>query len=108
MWPSHPERPDFPPLPLYSTGRRAHAQPRPVAAHRRVHRRAVAFIEANRERPFFLYLAHTMPHVPIFASERFRGRSRHGLYADVVEEIDDSVGQILAALRRSASSATRS
>ena len=63
-------------------------------------RQAIAFVEANRDRPFFLYLAHSMPHVPIFASERFRGRSRHGLYADVVEEIDDSVGQILAALRR--------
>ena len=41
-----------------------------------------------------------MPHVPIFASERFRGRSRQGLYGDVIEEIDDSVGQMLAALRR--------
>ena len=60
----------------------------------------MAFIEANRERPFFVYLAHTMPHVPIFASERFRGRSKQGLYGDVIEEIDDSVGQVLAALRR--------
>src|SRR5262249_44104180 len=58
------------------------------------------FIERNKERPFFLYLAHVMPHVPIFASERFRGRSAGGLYGDVVEELDWSVGEILGALRR--------
>jgi arylsulfatase A-like enzyme len=61
---------------------------------------AVAFIERNRGRPFFLYLAHTMPHVPLFASPGFRGRSARGLYGDVVEELDDSVGRVLDALRR--------
>ena len=60
---------------------------------------AVAFIRANRERPFFLYLPHTMPHVPQYASARFAGKSRGGLYGDCVEEIDWSTGVILDALR---------
>jgi len=57
------------------------------------------FIRANRDRPFFLYLPHTMPHVPLFASEKFKGTSARGLYGDVIEEIDWSVGQILDTLR---------
>ncbi len=61
---------------------------------------AVKFIEQNRQRPFFLYLAHTMPHVPLAASEAFLGKSKRGLYGDVIEEIDWSVGQVLEALRR--------
>ncbi len=60
---------------------------------------AVRFIEANRAKPFFLYLAHTMPHVPLFASDEFRGKSPRGLYGDVVEELDWSVGRVLGALR---------
>ena len=59
---------------------------------------AVRFIRENRERPFFLYLAHSLPHVPLFASEDFLGTSRRGLYGDVVEEIDHGVGQIMKAL----------
>ncbi len=100
MWPSHPERMRFPPLPLYSRDAVLAVNPDQSQLTGEYGRRAVAFIERNRERPFFVYLAHTMPHVPIFASERFRGRSRQGLYGDVVEEIDDSVGQVLATLRR--------
>ncbi len=60
---------------------------------------AVAFIRANRERPFFLYLPHTMPHVPQYASPRFAGKSKGGLYGDTVEEIDWSTGVILDTLR---------
>ncbi len=100
MWPSHPERMKFPPLPLYSRDAVLTINPDQSQLTGEYGRRAVAFIERHRERPFFVYLAHTMPHVPIFASERFRGRSRQGLYGDVVEEIDDSVGQVLATLRR--------
>ncbi len=59
---------------------------------------AVRFIRENRERPFFLYLAHNLPHVPLFASEDFLGTSKRGLYGDVVEEIDHGVGQIMQAL----------
>ena len=100
MWPAHPELPGFPPLPLYSKDAVLTVNPDQSQLTAEYTRQAIAFIQANREGPFFLYLAHTMPHVPIFASERFRGRSRHGLYADVVEEIDDSMGQLTAALGR--------
>ena len=61
---------------------------------------AVKFIRAQKETPFFLYYAHSFPHVPLFASPRFRGKSPAGLYGDVVEELDGSVGEVLAALRR--------
>jgi arylsulfatase len=67
---------------------------------RRFTERALSFIEQNAERPFFLYLPHVMPHVPIFASEKFKGHSQRGLYGDVVEELDWSVGEILDALDR--------
>jgi arylsulfatase A-like enzyme len=59
---------------------------------------AIRFIKANRERPFFLYLAHNMPHVPLHASQKFRGKSAGGLYGDVIECIGWGVGQILDAL----------
>jgi len=61
---------------------------------------AINFIEESREKPFFLYLAHTFPHQPLFASERFRGNSKGGIYGDTVEEIDWSVGQIMDCLAR--------
>lgn len=73
----------------------------PVNQHtltKRYTERAVTFIRENRERPFFLYLPHTFPHNPQYASEAFEGRSPHGLYADTVEELDWSVGQILETL----------
>ncbi len=66
---------------------------------RRYAEEAVRFIRENRERPFFLYFAHTMPHIPLFAGEAFRGKSRGGLYGDVIEEIDWSVGEVLKALQ---------
>jgi arylsulfatase len=62
--------------------------------------RAVKFIEKNKDHPFFLYVAHNMPHVPLGVSEKFRGKTARGLYGDVIEEIDWSVGQILGALHR--------
>ena len=61
---------------------------------------AVAFIEAHQQQPFFLYLPYTMPHVPLFVSASHAGKSPRGLFGDVVEEIDKSVGQILDTLRR--------
>ncbi len=60
---------------------------------------AIKFIRSNKNKPFFLYLPYTFPHVPLFASDKFKGKSRHGLYGDVVEEIDWSVGRILDELR---------
>lgn len=66
---------------------------------RRYTEEAISFIKQNQENPFFLYLPHSLPHVPLFRSEKFAGTSLRGLYGDVIEEIDWSVGQILQTLR---------
>jgi arylsulfatase A-like enzyme len=63
-------------------------------------REAIGFIRRNRNRPFFLYLAHTMPHVPLGVSKKFAGKSAGGLYGDVIECLDWSTGQILDTLVR--------
>lgn len=60
---------------------------------------AMAFIQSHKDRPFFVYLAHNMPHIPLLASDTFRGNSPRGLYGDVVEELDFHVGRILQMLR---------
>jgi arylsulfatase A-like enzyme len=60
---------------------------------------AARFIHEKKNQPFFLYMSHNMPHVPLFASEEFAGKSPRGLYGDVVEELDKSVGTVLQALR---------
>ncbi|MEO1528822.1 MAG: sulfatase [Planctomycetota bacterium] len=60
---------------------------------------AISFIERNREGPFFVYLPHTMPHTRLDASANFKGKSKRGLYGDVIEEIDFNVGRILDALK---------
>lgn len=62
-------------------------------------REALDFIERHKDEPFFLYFPHNMPHVPVYASENFRGKSEYGLYGDVVEEIDWSTGEIIKKLR---------
>ena len=61
---------------------------------------ALRFIQQSQGAPFFLYFAHTYPHIPLAASPRFRGKSRQGLFGDVVEEIDWSVGEVFAALKK--------
>jgi len=67
---------------------------------RRYTERAVALIEASAERPFFLYLAHTYPHIPLHVGDDRRGRSAAGLYGDVVEELDWSTGLVIDAIER--------
>ncbi|PQO29143.1 arylsulfatase [Blastopirellula marina] len=66
---------------------------------RRYTEETVKFIDENKDKPFFVYLAHSMPHVPLFRSPEFEGVSRRGYYGDVIEEIDWSVGQVLQKLR---------
>jgi arylsulfatase A len=61
---------------------------------------AIKFINANKNRPFFLYLAHSMPHMPLFRSKEYAGRSQRGLYGDVIEELDANVGRMLDTLRQ--------
>lgn len=68
---------------------------------RRYTEEAQTFIRTNKDQPFFLYLAHSMPHTPLFASETFKGKTERGLYGDVIEEIDWSVGEVLKTLRES-------
>jgi arylsulfatase len=62
-------------------------------------KKAIEFITKKRATPFFVYLPYAMPHVPLYASNEFKGKSKRGIYGDVVEEIDWSVGQIMAALQ---------
>lgn len=75
---------------------------RPANQHtitKRYTEETIKFIKENKDKNFFVYLPHSLPHVPLFASEEFEGTSPRGIYGDVVEEIDFSVGQILATLR---------
>lgn len=104
MWPDSPEggRKSMPPLPLIRGNDKAQ-EIRTMEAQGELTsiltEAAVDFILRNKDKPFFLYLPHPMPHIPIMASERFRGKSRQGLYGDVMMEIDWSVGEILKALK---------
>jgi len=105
MWPYHPEAKagTYPKLPLYEDGRIIDPEITPDKQRdltTRYTERAVSFIERNREKPFFFYLAHSMPHVPLFVSDKFKGKSKKGLYGDVIMEIDWSVGEVLGALKK--------
>ena len=102
MWPNHPEaRPGtYPPLPLLEGDSIMEMMPDQSTLTRRYTERAVNFIERNASRPFFLYLPHTMVHVPLFVGERFKGSSGVGLFGDVVQEIDWSVGEVLRTIQR--------
>ena len=93
--PLHPVSPDFPALPWYENEQVTELDPDQSLFTRRITDRCVEFIRQHRQQPFFLYVPHIMPHVPIFASESFRGKSKAGLYGDVVEELDASIGQIV-------------
>lgn len=104
MWPLHPEAGKmFPDLPLMEGARvlkapLSHEDQNQLTTQ--YTQRAVQFIEKNRQRPFLIYLAHTMVHVPLHVSDKFRGKTPRGLFGDVVEELDWSVGQILDTLRK--------
>jgi arylsulfatase A-like enzyme len=99
MGPSHP-RTTFPELPLIEGEKVIARNPDQSKLTASYTERAVGFIEKNKDRPFFLYLAHTMPHVPLHVSDRFKGKSKRGLYGDVIMELDWSVGEVLAALKK--------
>lgn len=101
MWPQHPQQGpvfNFDPLPLYEQERVITYLDDQSNLTREITERSIAFIEENRERPFFLYVPHPQPHVPLYVSEHFKGKSERGLYGDVIMEIDWSVGKIVEAL----------
>ncbi len=101
MWPRHPEAPkDYPDLPLVEGDRVIAIDPDQTQLTTWYTERAVRFIEKNKDRPFFLYVPHSMCHVPLHVSDKFKGKSQKGLFGDVIMEIDWSVGQILGTLRR--------
>jgi arylsulfatase len=105
MWPRHPEakKGAYPPLPLIEgdevikSGLNDEDQNQLTTQYTE---RAVKFIEKNKDRPFFFYLAHSMVHVPLHVSEKFRGKSQQGLYGDACMEVDWSVGEVLKALKK--------
>jgi arylsulfatase len=98
--PLHPVTRGIPPLPYYENEEIVELDPDQSQFTSRFTERAIRFIERNKERPFFLYLPHVMPHVPIFASKAFQGTSQRGLYGDVVQELDAGIGAVLEALAR--------
>jgi arylsulfatase A-like enzyme len=92
----------FPPLPIYDGEKKFRNEMTPDdLTHLTTWyaERAVKFINENKAHPFFLYVAHSMPHAPIAVSDKFKGKSKLGLYGDVIEELDWSVGQILGAIK---------
>ncbi len=90
----------YPPLPLMRNEKVIETEPDQSQLTPRYTTEAVEFITANKDRPFLLYLPHTFPHIPLYASERFRGKSDNGKFGDAVEEIDWSTGEILATIKR--------
>jgi arylsulfatase A-like enzyme len=89
----------YPPLPLYEGETVIARNPDQTRLTTDYTQHAVHFIARNKDRPFFLYIPHTMPHVPLAVSDRYIGTSHRGLYGDVIQELDWSVGRVLAALK---------
>lgn len=100
MWPNHPESKNYyPPLPLIEGEKAiAYLEDQQELSSWYTYK-SLEFIEKNQEKPFFLYLAHNMPHVPLYVSDKFKGKSEQGLYGDVMMEIDWSVGEIRKKLK---------
>lgn len=111
MWPYNPKPDDpkskvhshnFPKLPLYDNEKVVNEDVKPADQAQlttQYTERAVSFIERNKDKPFLLYVPHSMVHVPLYVSDKFKGKSSRGLYGDVVMELDWSVGEISRALK---------
>ena len=97
MWPNHPTG-SYPDLPLYDGNTVVGYNTDQSEFTTAFTEKTLDFISKNKDRPFFVYLAHPMPHVPLAVSDKFKGKSKQGLYGDVMMEIDWSVGQILQKL----------
>ena len=100
MRPDHPTHKNYyPPLPLIEGDSVIAHNPDISQFTTEFTERAVDFIKRNKSNPFFVYLAHPLPHVPLAVSDKFKGKSEQGLYGDVMEEIDWSIGQIMQTLK---------
>jgi len=96
----HPDRADYWNVPLMRDEEVIERPANQFTITKRYTEEAVKFIDENKDKPFFLYLAQTMMHVPLFRSEEFTDRSMAGIYGDAMEEVDWSVGQVLETLRK--------
>ena len=102
MWPHHPQQGpvfNFKDLPLFENETIVDTLDEQSMTTTWYTEHAVSFIKKNKDQPFFLYVPHSQPHVPLFVSEKFKGKSKRGLYGDVISEIDWSVGEILKTLK---------
>lgn len=102
MWPFHPQQGtvfNFPDLPTIDGNKIIGYNTDQTKFTTDYTTRAVQFIRENQKQPFFLYLAHSMPHVPLAVSDKFKGKSEQGLFGDVMMELDWSVGQLLETLK---------
>jgi len=102
MWPYHPQQGtvfNFPDLPTIDGNTIVGYNTDQTKFTGDYTERSISFIKKNKDKPFFLYLAHSMPHVPLAVSDKFKGKSEQGLFGDVMMEIDWSIGQVLNTLR---------
>lgn len=101
--PEHNPRPNaakvYPPIPLIEGTKVIETEPDQSKLTTMYTERAVSFIKRNKDHPFFLYLAHSMVHVPLYVSDKFKGKSKAGLFGDVMMEVDWSVGEVLKTLK---------
>lgn len=103
MWPLHPQQGpifDFGPLPLYENEKVIDTLTDQTNLTTLITERSVDFIERNKNNPFFLYVPHPQPHVPLYVSDKFKGKSNRGLYGDVIMELDWSVGEIIKSVEK--------
>ena len=103
MWPLHPQQGpifDFGPLPLYENEKVIDTLTDQTNLTTLITQYSVDFIERNKDNPFFLYVPHPQPHVPLFVSDKFKGKSNRGLYGDVIMELDWSVGEIIKSVEK--------
>ena len=102
MWPYHPQQGpvfNFSDIFLYENETKLKVLKDQTFLTQALTERSISFIEKNKKNPFFLFLSHPQPHVPLFVNEKFKGTSKRKLYGDVIKEIDNSVGQIIKALK---------
>ena len=95
MWPNHPTAKNYyPPLPLFENETVIETNPDQSQFTTMFTEKTIDFIKRHQDGPFFVYLAHPMPHVPLAVSDKFKGKSEQGMYGDVIMELDWSIGQI--------------